>query len=82
MKLFLLAAVLVAAGSAFTIAPKVTLGSYYRDGDTIVPRTTDGFCDPGSDFCTYDLIPGHADNGDPANYEGVGTEDKQWVPTP
>lgn len=77
----LFALVLAVSASAFT-SGLATLGSYYRDGNTIVPITTNGVCDAGSNFCTYNLIPGREDNGDPANYEGVGTEDKQWVPLP
>ncbi len=80
-QLFLMAALITAAASAFTTQP-TTLGSYFKDGESIVPITTDGFCDAGVNFCTYTLIPGRDDNGDPANYEGVGTEDKQWVPLP
>lgn len=77
----LFAVVLAISASAFT-SGQATQGSYYRKGDFIVPITTAGDCIPGSNFCTYDLIPGREDNGDPANYEGVGTEDKQWVTLP
>lgn len=77
----LFAVVLAISASAFTSGHTI-LGSYYRDGNTIVPITQNGFCDVGTNFCTYDLIPGREDNGDPANYQGVGTEDKQWVPLP
>lgn len=75
----LFAVVLAISASAFT-SGHATLGAYYREGDTIKPIPFEGDCIPGSNFCTYDLIPGHEDNGNPANYEGVGTEDKQWVP--
>ena len=77
----LFAVILAIGASAFTTS-LTTLGSYYRDGNTIVAITPNGFCDAGSNFCTYNLIPGRPDNGDPVNYEGVGTQDKQWVPTP
>lgn len=77
----LFAVVLAISASAFT-SGQATLGSYYRNGDTIKPIPFDGDCVVGTNFCTYNLIPGHEDNGELANYEGVGTEDKQWVPLP
>lgn len=77
----LFAVILAIGASAFTkVQP--TLGSYYKSGNSIVAITPNGFCDDGSDFCTYNLIEGRPDNGVPENYEGVGTENKHWVPLP
>lgn len=77
------AVMLALCASAFTsISSQKTEGEYYRNGDTIVPLTPNGTCLSGSNFCTYTLIEGMEDNGDPSHYEGVGTENKQWVPLP
>lgn len=76
----LTALVLAIGASAFTTITNTLEGTYYRDGNTIVLITTQGVCDSGSNFCTYTLKAGQPDNGDPVNYDGVGTEDKQWIP--
>ncbi len=75
----LFAVILAIGASAFTGA-QTTLGAYYNNNGVIVPITTSGFCDTGSDYCTYDLISGREDNGDPANYVGVGDPGLKWVP--
>lgn len=77
----LFAVVLAISASAFTSGHS-TLGSYYKDGNTIVLITTAGYCDKGFDFCTYDLIPGREDNGLPENYVGVGSGNEMWVSQP
>ncbi len=83
----LFAFVLAIGASAFTKVPVAkTSGGYYFDPGSgkIVPLSPHGVCVVAdADFCTYDLISGRDDNGDPQNYQGVaGEEGEQWIVLP
>ena len=75
----LMAIALAISASAFTSRHSMDQ-LYYRNGDVIAPITPKGSCNSGSNFCTYTLQAGQPDDGDPSHYDGIGSQDKQWVP--
>ncbi|NCI49688.1 hypothetical protein GWC95_07130 [Sediminibacterium roseum] len=78
----LAAVILAISASAFTKATEKKEGEFYRDGDVILPITTNGQCLEGtSNYCTYHLKEGkELPTTNPDDFEGEGPVGFYWQP--
>jgi hypothetical protein len=79
IQLFLVAAMIVAAASAFTTKAKVFTEYYTLDGENFAVKG-DGTCDIGGLYCTYNAIVENPALDNPADFEPASTSGHIWSP--